>query len=109
MQAGELDTKSAGYYAYAAALNARMTSLVNSSHFSDAQKLQAERMRLAIDLVYASRGVHVNYRKTQITIKVDQPRVRDRAMLAMLEQDWTGAGVTKRVSDQGVNYRIARI
>ena len=109
MQTVDIDSKSAGSYAYAAALNARMTSLVNSSHFSDAQKLQAERMQLAIDLVYSSRGVHVNYRKTQITIKVDQPRVRDRRMLALLEQDWTGAGVVKRVSDQGINYRIARV
>jgi hypothetical protein len=109
MQTTEMDTRSAGFYAYAAALNARMTSTVNASHFSDAQRLQAERMRLALEMVYSARAVHLNYRKTQITLKVDQPTVRDRKMLQLLESDWTGQGVTKRVSAQGVNYAIARI
>jgi hypothetical protein len=109
MKTTELENRSAGFYAYAAALNARMTSMVNASHFSDAQRLQAERMKLALEMVYSARGVHLNYRKTQITLKVDQPTVRDRKMLRLLEQDWTGQGVTKRVSAQGVNYAIARI
>ena len=109
MQVRELDTAGAGVFAWAAAQNARMTSLANSTHFSDAQKLLAERMRLALEMVYSSRAVHLNYRKTQITLKVDQPTVRDRKMLKVLEADWTGLGVIKRVSAQGVNYAIARI
>ena len=109
MKTTDLDNCSAGFYAHAAALDARMTSTVNASHFSDAQKLQAERMRLALEMVYSARAVHLNYRKKQITLKVDQPQVRDRKMLRLLEQDWTGAGVIKRVSAQGINYAIARI
>jgi len=53
--------------------------------------------------------VYLNYRKKQITLKVEQPQVRDRKMLKVLEADWTGLGVIKRVSAQGVNYRIAQI
>jgi hypothetical protein len=109
MQVRDLDTVGAGGFAWAAAQNARMTSLINSSQFSDAQKLLAERMRLALEMVYSARAVHLNYRKTQITLKVDQPTVRDRKMLKVLEADWTGLGVVKRVSAQGVNYAIARI
>jgi hypothetical protein len=109
MQVRELDTVSAGGFARAAFLDARMTSIVNSSHFSDAQKLLAERMRLALEMVYSARAVHLNYRKTQITLKVDQPTVRDRKMLKVLESDWNGLGVIKRVSAQGVNYAITRI
>jgi hypothetical protein len=108
MQVRDIDTQSAGQYAYAAALNARMTNVVNASHFSDAQKLLAERMQLALEIVYSG-TVYLNYRKKQITLKVDQPQVRDRKTLKMLETDWTGLGVIKRVSAQGVNYRIAQI
>jgi hypothetical protein len=108
MQVRELETQSAGSYAYAAALNARITSVVNSTHFSDAQKLLAERMRLALEMVYAG-TVYLNYRKKQITLKVEQPQVRDRKMLKVLEADWTGLGVVKRVSAQGVNYKLAQI
>jgi hypothetical protein len=106
MQVRDLDNNSAGQYAWAAAQNARMTSVVNSSHFNDAQKLLAERMKLALEMVYSSRAVHLNYRKKQITLKVDQPTVRDRKMLKVLEADWTGLGVIKRVSAQGINYAI---
>jgi hypothetical protein len=108
MQVRELDNVGAGVFAWAAAQNARMTSLANSTHFSDAQKLLAERMRLALEMVYSARAVHLNYRKTQITLKVDRPTVRDRKMLKVLEADWTDLGVVKRVSAQGVNYAIAR-
>lgn len=106
MQVRDLDTVSAGQYAYAAMLNARVTSVVNATHFSDTQRLLAERMRLALEMVYSSRAVHLNYRKTQITLKVEQPTIRDRKMLKLLEADWTGLGVVKRVSAQGINYAI---
>jgi hypothetical protein len=108
MQVRDIDTQSAGQYAYAAALNARMNNAVNASHFSDAQKLLAERMKLALEMVYSG-AVYLNYRKKQITLKVEQPQVRDRKMLKVLETDWTGLGVVKRVSAQGVNYRISQI
>ena len=108
MKSTDLETQSAGYYAYAAARNARMTSTINASHFSEAQKIQAERMRLALEMVYAG-TVHVNFRKKQITLKVDRPTVRDRKELALLEQDWAARGVTKRISEQGVNYKIAKV
>jgi hypothetical protein len=106
MEVRDLDTTDAGRFAWAAAQNARITSAVNSSHFTETQKLLAERMRLALEMVYSARAVHLNYRKTQITLKVDQPTVRDRKMLKVLEADWTGLGVIKRVSAQGINYAI---
>jgi hypothetical protein len=108
MQTVDLETKSAGYYAFAAARNARMTSIANASHFTEKQRIQAERMRLALELVYSARAIHVNFRKTQVTIKVDRPTVRDRQELTLLEKSWETLGVKKRVSDQGVNYNFAK-
>jgi hypothetical protein len=107
MKSKDLETQSAGQYAYAAVINARMTSVANASHYSQQQKIQAERMKLALEMVYSGE-VHLNYRKTQITLKVDRPTVRDRKNLALLEADWAKLGIIKRVSDQGINYRIAK-
>lgn len=61
-----------------------------------------------LDLVYANRGIHVNYRQKFITVKVDQARVKDRRNLDLLEQEWEAKGVRKCSSAQGVIYRIAR-
>jgi hypothetical protein len=35
--------------------------------------------------------------------------VRDRKMLALLEQDYVLEGITKVVTEQGVTYRIPKI
>lgn len=104
MKARELDTKDSGQYAFYAARDARMRNLVNASRFTDALKLRAERMKLALGLVYAARAIHVNYRKTKIAVKVDQAAVKDSKNLRLLEQDWAAEGVTKTQSPQGVIY-----
>ena len=108
MQEKELNTPSAGFYARAAALDARMRNIAMSSKYSEAQKIQAERMKLGLEMVYSAKGFHINYRLKFITIKVDAPTVRDRKTLALLEQDYEKAGITKQVSQQGVIYRIKK-
>jgi hypothetical protein len=89
--------------------DASMSSYRASTFYSDAQKLAAERLRLGLNLVYASRAIHVNYRQKFITIKVEHPVVRDRRALALLEQDYERLGYKKRVSAQGVIYRIPKV
>ena len=109
MQAKELETKSAGMYAYAAARDARMKATAMWSHYSEAQKIQAERMKLGLELCYSAKGIYVNPRKKFITIKIDNPVVRDRKNLALLEADYAAAGITKVLTEQGIVYRIAKI
>ena len=104
MKANEIDSKDSGKYAFYAARDARMRNIVNASRFTDALKLRAERMKLALEMVYAAKAVHVNFRKTKIAVKVDAGTVRDRKNLALLEQDWEKQGVTKTLSAQGVIY-----
>jgi hypothetical protein len=107
MKAQELETKSAGYYAYAAARDASMRAVVMWSHYTDRQRVRAERMKLGLEQVYSGM-VYVNPRGKFIAVKVDQPRVRDRKMLALLEQDYVLEGITKVVTEQGVTYRIPK-
>jgi hypothetical protein len=108
MQERELETKSAGYYAYAAARDAAQRSYIASTHYTEQQKVRAERMKLALELVYSAKAVHINYRDRFIAIKLDRPTVRDRRNLAAMEGDWAAAGVVKRATAQGIIYRIPK-
>jgi len=109
MKTNELDTKSAGYYAFAAARDARMRNIVESSHYSEKQKIAAEGMALALELVYKAKGIYINYRKKFIAVKVDHAYVRDRANLASLEAYYEALGYTKSASAQGITYHIPKV
>jgi hypothetical protein len=109
MQTQELETKSAGYYAYAAARDARMRAVAMWSTYTSAEQVRAERIKLGLELVYSAKGIYINPRGKFIAIKVDQPQVRDRKNLALLEKDYTLLGITKVVTEQGITYRIPKI
>ena len=108
MKAQELETKSAGYFAYAAARDASMRAVAMWSHYTDRQRVRAERMKLGLEQVYAGR-IFVNPRGKFIAVKIDNPQVRDRKILALLEQDYVLVGLTKVVTEQGITYRIPKI
>ena len=105
----ELESKSAGHYAYAAVRDARIRSYANSTLYTDTQKVRAERMKGALELCYMHSGIHINYRQRFVAIKVDGAEIKRRQELRLLEQDWANEGITKRVSAQGVIYRIPRL
>jgi len=108
MQTKELETKNAGFYAFAAAQNARMRAAAQWSFYTQSQRIQAERIKLGLELCYSAKGFYINPRNKFITIKIDNPTVRDRANLALLEQDYAAQGITKIVTAQGVSYRIPK-
>ena len=109
MQEKDLETKSAGYYAYAAARDARMRAVAMWSHYDPKQQVEAERVKLGLELVYAAKGIYVNPRAKFIAVKVDQPRVRDRKGLQFLEEEWESKGYKKVATAQGVTYRIPKV
>lgn len=105
MQTITLDTQEAPNKFWAAK-DASMRNAVNSSLYADKTKVRAERMKLALELVYAAKAVYIAFGRRGISIKVDGARVRQRRELALLEADWDKQGVTKKVSAQGVLYRF---
>jgi hypothetical protein len=109
MKERELETKGAGYYAYAAARDARMRAVAMWSNYTQAEQVRAERIKLGLEMVYNAKGVYLNPRLKFIAIKVDQPQVRDRKNLALLEKDYELLGITKVVTEQGITYRIPKI
>lgn len=109
MKSKELETRDAGYYAWAAARDAQFKSACESQNYSQNQKIAAERMKLALELCYFNTEIYITYRKKFITIKVNKGQVRDRRNLSLLEKDYESAGYSKIESPQGVSYRIPKI
>lgn len=109
MKEKELETKSAGYYAYAASRDASMKSYAASTSYTEAEKVTAERVKLGLEMVYSAKGVYLTYRKKFISIKLDGARVRDRFNLKFLEAEYETKGYTKSSTAQGIIYRIPKI
>ena len=109
MQERELETRNAGFHAYAAARDARMKATAMWSHYTQAERVRAERMKLGLELCYSARAFYINPREKFITIKIENPTVRDRRGLAMLEKQYEQEGIQKVKSDQGVMYRISKL
>ena len=95
MIVSETEHKDAGKYAWCAARDASMNHAINASRFTQAQLLKAERVKLALELVYSCEEVKVTNCKTWIRVKVIKGTIRDRKNLRLLESDWTNAGIAK--------------
>lgn len=102
----ETEHKSAGQFAWFAERDARLRSAVNSTHFSDAQKLKAERVKLALELVYSADKIYIEFRKKFISIKVSKPTVRNRKELVLLDTCYKNEGLEKCITTQGITYRL---
>jgi len=105
MKVVKLDTQEAPNKWWAAQ-DARIRNYANSTRYSDSQRVTAERMKLALELVYCAKGIYIAYGKKGISIKVDRGVVVRRKDLKLLEDDWNRTGIVKKVSNQGVIYRL---
>jgi len=106
MNETETKHKSAGQFAWFAERDARMRSAVNSSLFTDAQKIRAERVKLGLEMVFSAEKVYIEFRKGFISVKVNKPEVRDRKGLALLEMCYKNEGFEKCKTSQGFTYRL---
>ena len=105
MQAKTIHTEEAPTKWYAAQ-DARMRNIANKSRFPDSIQVQITRMMIVLDMVYAAKGIYEAYGKKGVSIKVDGADVKDAKNLRELEAEWAQKGFTKKVSPQGVIYRL---
>ena len=106
LQAKELDTKSAGFYAYAAARDASMKSYACSTAYTLEERTRAQRTLLGLELAYSSTAQYITYRKKFVVVKLENARVRCRDTLRKLEAQYAVEGIEKTVTAQAVSYRI---
>ena len=106
MQAQHIDTKEANNKRFAI-YDRRMRNIANATHYTEAQRIRAERMRMALTLCYGGIVYTPSYGTTGISIKV-VGLVADKQALKSLEADWEAQGVVKKESAQGIIYRFKK-
>lgn len=104
MKAQELDTKPAKS-AWFAAKDADRYSDDCRITYTAKQRATAETFKDLVEYAYSGR-VYLTYRKTFVSVKIDQPVVRDRKFKKSLEELCTERGYQKISTAQGITYRI---
>jgi hypothetical protein len=106
----ETDNKPAGVHAWFAARDAAFRSAVNSSHFQNAVKIKAERVKLVLEMLYYSDTVSITYNKSSVRVKVHNARPRDKKLIAEWDSTWAQDGIlVKKSTAQGIIYLIPRV
>jgi len=105
MQTVELESRKAKN-SWWAVVDARQRSYVASTHYSDSEKLEAERVKMMLEMAYYGK-IYLNYRQKFIVLKA-VGSVQNPELLAELEADYEERGYTKVVTEQGVIYRIPK-
>jgi hypothetical protein len=72
------------------------------------QQAEAQKAVDLLDTAYSAKGIHINFRKKFIAVKVDRPIKRDKLFAATAEALFAEKGYTKAISAQGIIYRIPR-
>ena len=109
LQEKELNTRPAGQFAYAAACDAERCSVKNAATYTSAERAAANTARDLLDSAYISKGLHINYRKTFIAIKVDAAEARSEQIASGVKEVFHEKGYEILHSEQGVIVRIKRI
>jgi hypothetical protein len=103
-----IETVEAGQYARGAAINARITSDMNRARFTANERAKAATFADVLSIAYAG-GIHINFRKTMITIKVMGGMIRDKLAAKQVMDICAQRGYKVRASAQGINFNITKI
>ena len=104
----ELDTKDAGIYAFAAAMDAQRKNSNNKSHYTQEQIRKALTVRDLLDSAFSYSELYINYREKFISVKAEGARAKDRMAREVVKLFETN-GYDVAQSPQGLIVRIARM
>lgn len=88
-----------------AAHDARMRNIANKSKWDSRIQIKVEAMKAILEYIYAGK-IYESYNAKSVSIKIDQPTVKDKNLLRQAENNWDAEGIVKTVTPQGVLYRI---
>ena len=103
----ELDTKEAGAYARAAAMDAQRQNSNNKSHYTQEQVRKALTVRDLLDSAFSYKTLYINYRKKFIAVKAEGARAKD-AMARDVVRLFESNGYCVAQTPQGLLVRIAK-
>jgi hypothetical protein len=103
----ELETKAAGGFARAAAIDAQRKNSNNKSHYTQEQIRKALSVRDLLDSAFSYKTLYINYRKKFIAVKAEGARAKD-AMAKEVVELFESNGYTVASTPQGLLVRIAK-
>jgi hypothetical protein len=103
----ELDTKEAGTYARAAAMDAERQNSNNKSHYTQEQVRKALTVRDLLDSAFSYKTLYINYRKKFIAVKAEGARAKDTMAKEVVDL-FESNGYTVAQTPQGLLVRIAK-
>lgn len=106
LQEKELNTRSAGNFAWAAAKDAERYSDECRVRYTPRDRARAETFRDLVELAYTNVRPEPTYRKTFIVIKVENGNVRDRKWASEIDAICVERNYEKTRTAQGFNFRI---
>ena len=104
----ELETKDAGRFAYAAAVDAQRRNTNNKSHYSAEQIRSAVTVRDLLDSAFNHTSLYINYRLKWISVKAEGARAKDalaKQVLALFGE----RGYSVVSTPQGMTVRIDKV
>lgn len=105
LQEKELNTRSAGRFAYAAAKDASRYSDECRMLYTGAERARVDTFVDLVDMAYSAR-VFINYRKKWVQIYMKDVQVRDRRWTKELDNIIEERGYEKAKSESGLTIRM---
>ena len=103
----ELETKQAGGFAYAAAMDAQRQNSNNKSTYTQEQVRRALTVRDLLDSAFSYKTLYINYRKKFIAVKAEGARAKD-AMAREVVKLFETNGYDVASTPQGLIVRIVK-
>jgi hypothetical protein len=103
----ELDTKDAGIFAFAAAMDAQRKNSNNKSHYTQEQIRRALTVRDLLDSAFSYTKLYINYRARFIAVKAEGARAKDRMAKEVVDL-FESNGYSVAATPQGMIVRIAK-
>jgi hypothetical protein len=103
----ELETKQAGGFAYAAAMDAQRQNSNNKSTYTQDEIRRALSVRDLLDSAFSYKTLYINYRKKFIAVKAEGARAKD-AMAREVVKLFESNGYDVASTPQGLIVRIAK-
>jgi hypothetical protein len=88
--------------------DAEQKSQRNAAGFTATQKSLAETTGELIQQAYEYKALYTNFRQKFISLKVAQPRPRNRDAVLSLDRLFSDRGYAKVLTPQGIIFRIPR-
>lgn len=106
----EINSRNAGFFAQAAATDARVKNLENKKYYTASEIRDIESAKTTLEYLAYHGDFYVNFRKKFAVVKIDNARVKSKKVVADLDEYYASRGWQKvrARNTKTVLYRMPR-